>query len=100
MATTARNVMTRDVITVSPSTPLVDVARMFSEDKISGAPVVDDTDRLVGILSRTDVITGLLESRSDGATNLPEMRSLLGIAEAEESESEDGGDVPEPEAAC
>jgi CBS domain-containing protein len=93
---TARDAMTKDVISVSPSTPLADVARMFSEDRISGAPVVDSTERLVGIVSRTDVITGLLEA-ADGTT--PEMRSLLGIGETEEDEPEDGGDVPEPETA-
>jgi CBS domain-containing protein len=94
MAATARDAMTTDVITVGPSTLLADVARMFSEDRISGAPVVDDGERLVGIVSRTDVITGLLAA-ADGTT--PEMRSLLGIGETEEDEPEDGGDVPEPE---
>jgi CBS domain-containing protein len=97
MRTTARDVMTKDVITVTPSTPLGDVARMFAEDRISGAPVVDATDRLVGIVSRTDVITGLLEDTAESAP--PVLRSLLGISESEESEEEDGGDVPEPEAA-
>jgi CBS domain-containing protein len=87
--------MTKDVISVTPSTPLADVARMFSEDRISGAPVIDSTERLVGIVSRTDVITGLLAG-ADGTT--PEMRSLLGIGETEEDEPEDGGDVPDPEA--
>jgi CBS domain-containing protein len=95
MATTARDAMTKDVITVRPDTPLTDVARMFSEDKISGAPVVDSNDRLVGIVSRTDVITGLLDSR--GETKAPAMRWLLGIGDSEEAETEDGGDLPEPE---
>ena len=95
-ARTARDAMTKEVISVTPSTPLADVARMFSEDRISGAPVVDSTERLVGIVSRTDVITGLLKE----AEVAPEMRSLLGIGETEEDEPEDGGDVPEPEAAA
>jgi CBS domain-containing protein len=96
MAKTARDVMTKDVITVSPSTRLDDVARMFAEDRISGAPVVDATERLVGIVSRTDVITGLLEQSAETAA--PALRTILGLAETDESEPEDGGDVPEPEA--
>jgi CBS domain-containing protein len=95
MATLARDVMTKDVVTVTPSTPLGDVARMFSEDNISGAPVVDAQDRLVGIVSRTHVLTGLLDER--GEATPPALRTLLGLPETEETEPEDGGDLPEPE---
>jgi CBS domain-containing protein len=95
MPTLARDVMTRDVVTVTLSTPVADVAQMFSEDQISGAPVVDAQDRLVGIVSRTHVLTGLLEERGEGTQ--PALRTLLGLPETEEAEPEDGGDLPEPE---
>jgi CBS domain-containing protein len=95
MPTLARDVMTRDVVTVTPSTPLADVAQMFSEDSISGAPVVDAQERLVGIVSRTHVLTGLLDER--GEATAPALRTLLGLPETEEGEAEDGGDLPEPE---
>jgi CBS domain-containing protein len=96
MAAVARDVMTENVVTVTPSTPLRDVARMFSEDNISGAPVVDEQERLVGIVSRTDVITGMLAA---GPESVPlEMRLMLGLDETTESEPEDGGDLPEPDA--
>lgn len=52
----ASDVMIKDVITVSESTPLKEVAKMFSEKKITGAPVVNDHGELVGVISETDII--------------------------------------------
>ncbi len=52
----ASDVMVKDVITVTESTPLKDVTRMFAEKKITGAPVVNDKGELVGVISETDVI--------------------------------------------
>jgi CBS domain-containing protein len=37
-----KDVMTSDVITVSPQTPLREVARILSDSRISGVPVVDE----------------------------------------------------------
>ncbi|MGE0131092.1 MAG: HPP family protein [Blastocatellales bacterium] len=52
----ASDVMIKDVITVTDSTPLKDVARMFVEKKITGAPVVNAEGELVGVISETDII--------------------------------------------
>ncbi len=52
----ASDVMIKDVITVTDSTPLKDVARMFVEKKITGAPVVNAEGQLVGVISETDII--------------------------------------------
>ena len=52
----ASDVMVKDVITVTESMPLKDVARMFVEKKITGAPVVNDEGELVGVISETDII--------------------------------------------
>jgi CBS domain-containing protein len=56
MALYASDVMVKDVITVTESTPLKDVARMFVEKKITGAPVVNAQGELVGVISETDII--------------------------------------------
>jgi CBS domain-containing protein len=50
------DVMTRDVATVRPDTPLKDVARELIERGISGMPVVDDEGRVVGVISETDLV--------------------------------------------
>jgi CBS domain-containing protein len=52
----ARDIMTQTVITVQPETPVREAARLFAENNISGAPVVDDEGRLLGIISEGDLL--------------------------------------------
>lgn len=54
------NVMTLDVITTSPDTPIADAARLMIERKIGGLPVVEQ-DRLVGILTTSDLLEALID---------------------------------------
>ena len=52
----ARDIMTRKVITVRESTPIGEVAHLLWRHRISGVPVLDDRDRLVGVVTETDLI--------------------------------------------
>jgi CBS domain-containing protein len=52
----AKDVMTTEVITVSPETTVQELAKILSEKGISGAPVVDANQRLVGIVSEGDLL--------------------------------------------
>ncbi|MEZ5856060.1 MAG: CBS domain-containing protein [Hyphomicrobiaceae bacterium] len=52
----ASEIMTRNVVTVGPQTPVREVAETMSKHRISGVPVVDDGGRLVGILSESDLL--------------------------------------------
>jgi CBS domain-containing protein len=61
MSITAKDIMQTEVITFTPSTRLREFARILAEDRISGAPVVRVDGALVGIVSRTDLVTRLLE---------------------------------------
>jgi len=54
-AATVADLMQREVLTVSPSTPIGEVVRIFREGGISGTPVVDETGKTVGIVSETDL---------------------------------------------
>lgn len=63
MALTAKDIMTREVITVTPSTPLKEFGRICAEDKISGTPVLTVDGRLVGIVSRTDLLERIADAR-------------------------------------
>jgi CBS domain-containing protein len=56
MAPQARDVMERHVITVDPDLPLLDAHRLFVEEEIHGAPVVDETGRVLGIISSADLL--------------------------------------------
>ena len=53
---TIEDVMTRDVITVSPEASIHMAARLMAEHEISGLPVIDGAGRLVGIVSEGDLI--------------------------------------------
>jgi CBS domain-containing protein len=52
----AHQIMTRDVITVTPRTTIQDVANIMLRSHISGLPVLDDAGRLVGIVSESDFL--------------------------------------------
>jgi CBS domain-containing protein len=60
----ARDIMNRDVIAVPTSMDLRDLAKLFLEKGITGAPVVDDNGDLAGVISQTDLIYYSL-TRSD-----------------------------------
>ena len=51
-----RDVMTTNVFTVAPDMPLKEVATRMLEYGISGLPVVDDEQNVVGVLSETDIL--------------------------------------------
>jgi CBS domain-containing protein len=52
----AKDVMTSEVVTVSPDTSVADAAKLMLDRRISGVPVVDGAGRLVGILSEGDLM--------------------------------------------
>lgn len=51
-----RDVMTADVVCVTPDTPLKQVAFLMVERRISGVPVVDTNDAVVGVVSEADFL--------------------------------------------
>jgi CBS domain-containing protein len=53
----AKDIMTADVITVKEDTTVGEIGRIFIEKGISGAPVVDDEGRLLGIVTEHDLIS-------------------------------------------
>ncbi len=55
-----RDVMTKDVITVTDDTPLEEVARIMADNKVGGIPVMRD-EKLVGIITETDLFKVFLE---------------------------------------
>jgi acetoin utilization protein AcuB len=52
--------MTTDVITVTPDTPLEEAACIMADNKIGGLPVIED-GKLVGIITETDIFKVFLE---------------------------------------
>jgi CBS domain-containing protein len=52
----AKDVMTTEVITVTPDMTVQELAKVLSEKGISGAPVVDANNQLVGVVSEGDLL--------------------------------------------
>lgn len=74
----ARDIMTRNLITVAPGAPLSEAIRKMVEARVSGLPVIDAKGRLVGILTEGDLLR-----RVELATDRPRSRwqnFLLGPA--------------------
>ena len=51
-----KDVMTKNVITIKQDADLHEAARVLSENRISGMPVVDDNDHVIGIISEADIL--------------------------------------------
>jgi len=54
-----RDIMTRDVATVQPDTPLRDAARVLLELRISGLPVTEAGGKLVGVVTEADFLSAM-----------------------------------------
>ena len=52
----ARDIMTRDVVTVSPDTPVREIAALMAERHISGVPVLAHDGTIIGMISETDLL--------------------------------------------
>jgi CBS domain-containing protein len=55
----ARDLMTPDVVTVPPETPVMAMARLLADRGISAVPVVDKDSKVLGIVTEADLIRRL-----------------------------------------
>jgi CBS domain-containing protein/anti-sigma regulatory factor (Ser/Thr protein kinase) len=60
LAAPTRQYMTREVVTVASFDSIVNAIRTFSEIKLGRLPVVDEDDRLVGMITKGDITRGIL----------------------------------------
>lgn len=63
-ATRARDIMTKDVISVAPDTPIAQIARLLEKHGVKRVPVLQG-GRLVGIVSRSNLVQALATSSRD-----------------------------------
>jgi CBS domain-containing protein len=74
----ARDVMASPVVTVKPSAPVAEAAKLMLENRISALPVVDDRGKVVGIVSEGDLL-----HRSEAGTELRRSWWLAGLTDEE-----------------
>lgn len=56
MSMFARDLMQTEVITVAPDTPFLQIQHLFVVAQISGAPVVDHSGAVLGVISSVDLL--------------------------------------------
>ncbi len=66
-----KDIMTTDVISVSPETEIVQAARILLEKRINGLPVLDAKGRVVGIICQSDLVV------QQKSVPIPSLFSLL-----------------------
>lgn len=73
----ARELMESHVLTVSPETPVLDVYRLFKEEQIGAAAVVDDAELVIGVISSADLVRTLEEERGTAVVETHYLRDVL-----------------------
>ncbi|OGN01039.1 MAG: hypothetical protein A3B91_02915 [Candidatus Yanofskybacteria bacterium RIFCSPHIGHO2_02_FULL_41_29] len=67
----SKDIMTKEVVAVHPETPLLEVAKILAEHNFDGVPVVDNENRVVGIVTEYDLIN------KTSAVHLPTLQVIL-----------------------
>jgi CBS domain-containing protein len=80
----AEDIMETRVVTVASDSPLLAVYRLFVEEDISGAPVVDDGGDVVGVISARDLLRIANETHDDAVMDLHYYENGGGSFSAEE----------------
>lgn len=73
----ARNIMTTEVITTTPETPVSEVAALLDKHRISGVPVVDKEDWVVGVITQSDLVARARDLELPPAIALFDLRLFL-----------------------
>ena len=74
---TARDIMTREVITISPEASVEDLAKLLEERRIGGMPVLDAGGRLVGVVTQSDLVQRSRDLQLPPALNILDLHLFL-----------------------
>jgi len=66
---TAKDIMQTHVVTVGSDDPLPSVYRLFADEEISGAPVLDEMGTTVGVVSIRDLIRATREEHESSSVD-------------------------------
>jgi CBS domain-containing protein len=67
----AKDIMSKEVMTVRRETTVMELATLFSKSRISSAPVVSDAGELLGMVSETDLV------EQDKSLHIPTVVSIF-----------------------
>ena len=84
-----KSIMITDVISVKPDTPLYEALTLLTKHKISGMPVVDEEQRVVGLLSEKDVLRILVDRKLEIKSTVADYMSKAVISFSEDASAFD-----------
>jgi len=77
-ARTARDVMTKELVTASEDTPISEIAELMEQHRIKRLPVLGQDGRVIGIVSRVNLLRGLASAaRPPAETDDERIRDAL-----------------------
>lgn len=81
-----KDIMTRDPIAVEPTTTAAELARILADNQISGVPVIDAQDRVIGVVSKTDLLLWCI-SGGLGVEGENLLSMLTGVPKSDEAQA-------------
>lgn len=81
----AQDVMTKSVISVDPEASLLSVLRLFVEEDIHGAPVVDGEGRIVGSVTTSDLLRAQEDEHDTAWASSDYLRDVLEFSAGSEA---------------
>ena len=75
----ARDIMTKEVLTVSPETSIAELSKTLDNRQIGGLPVVDQAGRLVGVITQSDLVDRVRDLELPPAINILDFHVYLQI---------------------
>ena len=82
----AKDIMTTDVIVANKNDIIANVANLLIKEKIGGLPVVDEENKVVGIISETDIMKK--ESHVDSPSMLNFIQGIIFLDDMKKFEDE------------
>ena len=73
----ARDVMTREVVTIGPEASVEDLAKLLESRRISGVPVLDARSVLVGVVTQSDLVQRSRDLDLPPALNILDLHLFL-----------------------
>jgi len=80
-----RELMSKDVVSLSPEDTVVSAVESFTKHRVSGCPVIDANGKLVGILSETDILKALIMTSKTLRLIYPSL-SMVSVAFVEDEQ--------------
>ena len=74
---TARDIMTREVVTIQAEASVEDLAKLLEEHRIGGAPVLDKNGMLVGVVTQSDLVQRSRDLELPPALNILDIHLFL-----------------------